>query len=182
MPLNNGWLSCASPARTSVMALLLACAGVVSAAETVAGCPDLSGEYQNRASEASAGEVYLSDLLSIRPGVTRVIFQRLPDGMILQAPQYDMGMYELFLPWSDFWCEGNERILGYSKSHEILNQHEGRPVGGSSDRRLAFSKAADGALLVNYSASGNWITPVLFGFAPGTFSGQLRARFDSYKR
>ncbi|HEX9179826.1 MAG TPA: hypothetical protein VF859_05485 [Burkholderiales bacterium] len=164
------------------MALLLACAGVVSAAETVAGCPDLSGEYQNRASEASAGEVYLSDLLGIRPGVTRVIFQRLPDGMILRAPQYDMGMYELFVPWSDFWCEGNERILGFDKDNEALNQHEGRPIGGSSSRRLAFSKAPDGALMVNYSASGNWYAPLAWGIAPGTFSGQLRARFDSYKR
>lgn len=182
MPLHSGWLSCAFLARASATALAMALAGAVAAAEPVAGCSDVSGEYENRASEASAGDVYLSDLLGIQPGVMRVIFQRQPDGMILRAPQYDMGMYELFLPWADFWCDGNERVLGYYKSHEALNQHEGRPIGGGSSRRLAFSRAPDGALLVNYSASGNWFTPLYWGIAPGTFGGQLRARFDPYRQ
>jgi hypothetical protein len=182
MPLNNGWLSHALPARMAAAVLCAALAGAVAAAEPAAGCPDVSGEYENRSSEASAGEVYLSDLLGIQPGVTRVIFQRQPDGMILRAPHYDLGMYELFLPWAEFWCDGNQRVLAYYKSHGVLNRHEGKPVGGGSDRRVAFSRGPNGALLVNYSASGNWIAPVPYGYAPGTFSGQLWARFDPYKQ
>src|SRR5512134_2130420 len=128
MPLKHRRLYLAIPVEAAAAALGMALAGAVAAAEPAGGCPDVSGEYENRASEASAGQVYLSDLLGIEPGVTRIVFLPQRDGMILRAPRHDQGNYELFLPWAEFWCEGNARVLEYNKSSEALNRHEGRPV------------------------------------------------------
>lgn len=173
--------SFATAARMAVAAFGMTLAGFATAAEPP-GCPDLSGEYENRASEASGGDVYLSDLLGIAPGVTRIVFQRQPDGMILRAPHYNLQSYDLFLPWGDFPCYGTERVLGYTKSNYALNRDEGKPMGGSSDRSVAFAKSPEGALLVRYSASGNWFTPTMWGFALSEFRGEGWARFEPYKR
>lgn len=182
MPLKSSWLSHASPVSLAAAAFAMLLAGTVAAAEPADGCPDVSGEYENRASQASAGEIYLSDLLGFRSGVMRVIFLRRPDGMILRAPHYDLGMYELFLPWADFWCEGDMRILQLTKSNVALVQHEGQPIGGSRDRRVAFAKSPEGALLVNYSTSGTWIAQAVWGVWPIPLSGAGWARFEPFKQ
>jgi hypothetical protein len=156
-------------------------AGAAIAADP-GGCADVTGEYENRSSDASGSEIYLSDILGIEPGVSRVIFLPRPDGMVLRAPRHDSAVYERFLPWAEFWCEGNERVLGYSRSNAVLTPHEGKPLGGSSDRRVAFAKAGDGALLVKYSLSGSWFAPVLWGTMVSDISGGGWARFEAYKR
>jgi hypothetical protein len=169
-------------ARMAAAVFALALAGAAAGAEAPGGCPDMAGEYENRSSEASRGELYLSDLLGIEAGVMRIAFLRQPDGMILRAPRHHAGVYERFLPWSDFWCEGERRVFNYSKSNLVLNRNEGQPLGGSSDRRVAFAKSPEGGLLVNYSASGSWVAPALWGFYTDVFSGQGWARFEPYKR
>ncbi|HEX6829137.1 MAG TPA: hypothetical protein VF104_09165 [Burkholderiales bacterium] len=182
MPMIPDRPSFAAAARAAAVAFGMALAGSAPAAEP-GGCPELSGEYENRAVEASSGEVYLSDILGIAPGVTRIVWQSRPDGMILRAPHYNLAMYELFVPWGDFPCYGTERVLSSVKSNVALaHGNEGRPIGGSIDRRIAFGKSPEGALLVRYSESGNWYTAVLWGVAVSNIGGEGWARFDPYKK
>ncbi len=145
-------------------------------------CADLSGVYENKASSGSRGEMYLSNLLDIASGVLRIEFSSWPEGMVLRAPLAGGGVHEMFLSWPEFGCEGAARVYRFTKSNVVMQQHEGRPWGGSTYRQVSFEKAGDGALLVKYSASGSWPYPLGFGTAVSDYGDASWARFEPYKR
>ena len=145
-------------------------------------CADLSGAYENRASSGSRGEMYLSNVLDLPAGTMRIEFSRWQEGMVLRAPLAGGGVHEMFLPWADFGCEGTARVYRFTRSNVSMQQHEGQPWGGSTDRQVSFEKAGDGALLVRYSASGDWPYPAAWGIAVSGYADSSWARFEPYKR
>ncbi len=163
-------------------------ASIVAAAEggenaiPAATCVDLSGEYENRASAGSRSDFYLSNLLGLSPGVTRIVLTGEEAGLVLKAHLYNSGIEQMFFSWSEFNCMDSARVYRYTKSNQALSPYEGKPVGGSVDRQLAMEKANDGSLLVRYSWSQSWIAPVWWGFWPQNFKGEDWARFQPYKK
>jgi len=171
-------------------AILLAAAGhsVTAAAEegerpvASAVCADLSGEYENRASAGSRSNIYLSNLLGLSPGVTRVVLAGEEAGLVLTAHLYNLGTEQMFFSWADFNCNGSARVYQYQRSNQALSPYEGKPVGGRVDGNVAMEKTKDGSLLVRYSWSQSWVAQVYWGFWPQYDAGEGWARFDPYKK
>ena len=145
-------------------------------------CADLSGEYENRASAGSRTNTYLSNILGLSPGVTRVGLAREDAGMVVTAHLYTSGSQQMFFSWADFGCNGSSRVFHYVKSTKALSPTEGRPLGGSLDGQIAMEKTKDGSLLVRYSWSESWVAPALWGLSLQYFQGGDWARFEPYRK
>jgi len=145
-------------------------------------CADLSGEYENRASAGSRSNIYLSNLLGLSPGVTRIVLTGEEAGLVLTAHLYNSGTEQMLFSWPDFACNGSARVYQYQRSNQALSPYEGKPMGGRVNGNVAMEKTGDGSLLVRYSWSQSWIAPVWWGFWPQNFKGEDWARFQPYKK
>ena len=143
-------------------------------------CPDVSGNYSNRGTDARGEEVNLSALFGFSPGATRVVLSQHPGSLRVTAYYVNAVVRDLAVPSSGLSCFAGAVIYEFDSRIGADYRYEARPAS-SLERELRLRKGSDGSLEVQHASSDKWIAPVLWGDAMLFFTDSGWARFEQVK-